>query len=91
MGDATLDLRGLDGGESATVDARVEVGHLLVLVPDGMHVVVDAEVRLGQLDVFEARLEGHDLLRTVEEGPSDEPVVTLHADVRLGQLEVRRG
>jgi len=91
VGDATLDLRGLDGGESATVDARVEVGHLLVLVPDGMHVVVDAEVRLGQLDVFEARLEGHDLLRTVEEGPSDEPVVTLHADVRLGQLEVRRG
>lgn len=91
VGNATLDLRDLDRDEGATVDARVEVGHLVVLVPDDVHVVVDAEVRLGQLDVFDARLEGHDLVRTVEEGPSDGPLVTLHADVRLGQLEVRRG
>jgi len=91
VGNATLDLASLDRADSAAVDARVEVGHLVVLVPADLHVVVDAEVRLGQLDLFDARLEGHDLARTVETGPADEPLVSLHVDVRLGQLEVRRG
>lgn len=91
IGDATLDLRSLPRGTALAVDARVAVGHLVVLVPEELHVVLDAEVDVGQLDVLSGHEEGRDLRRRVETGPSGEPRVTVDVRVRVGQLEVRRG
>ena len=91
VGEATLDLRALPIREAQTyrIDARVDVGHLLVLVPTGVRVAVEARAQLGDVEVFGAETNGRRVHKTV----SDEgrPQVALDLSVRTGQVEVRRG
>ncbi len=89
-GEAVLDLRGLDGLDDATVTARVGLGQLTVLVPRGMSVAIDADVRLGEISApgF-AGVDGDDLHEDLVVGSSDDVTVELDADVRVGELEVR--
>lgn len=91
IGDATLDLSGLTVTELQTyrIDARVDVGHLLVLVPEGVRVSVDARAKVGDVVVFGQEDDGHSAQRTVE--PDGRPQVVLDLSVRTGQVEVRRG
>jgi phage shock protein PspC (stress-responsive transcriptional regulator) len=92
-GDATLDLSQLDAqGGHLAVDARVGVGHLLVLLPPGLPVRVHARAAYGE--VVGAGLgddaNGDDVDRTVLYGTGD-PRVELDVRVGTGQVEVRRG
>lgn len=93
VGEATLDLRSLPVREGSTVavDARVDVGHLVVLVPDGVRVALDARAELGELVLLGERVEGQGLERQVDLGPPGSPQVRLALSVRTGQVEVRRG
>jgi phage shock protein PspC (stress-responsive transcriptional regulator) len=91
VGNATLDLGALRTGDVVSVDAHVDVGRLTVLVPEDVHVRVDARSRLGQVDVFGRTDDGGDAHVVQESGPAGEPLVTVHAEVRLGQVEVRHG
>lgn len=96
-GTATLDLRPLAGTSASvvTVEGTVGGGELLVLVPDDLRVVLDADVGAG-----EYRLTGEDGPRQAEAGfglnnrivfgPDDGPLVRVHATVGVGELEVRR-
>ena len=94
VGEGTLDLRSLprrEGGDPVRLSARLQVGHLLVLVPEGMRLSVTARARLGDL-----LLDGHDTngdhARAARDvGPPGVPQVLLDASVRTGQVEVRRG
>lgn len=91
IGDATLDLRSLNVTEAATyrIDARVDVGHLLVLVPQGIRTSVDARASIGDVVVFGQEDDGQHARKTVE--PDGRPQVVLALSVRTGQVEVRRG
>ena len=93
-GQATLDLRGLRGLESAQVEASVGFGQLTVLVPTGMSVRVDSSVGLGEISADDADLDGDRGGGGREEqfvvGSADDVTVELDLEVGMGQIEVRR-
>lgn len=93
VGDATLDLRNVAVREAATVgiDARVEVGHLLVLLPEGVRIALDARADLGDVDLFGQETNGRKVSEHLELGPAGRPQLRLDLSVRTGQVEVRRG
>ena len=96
-GKARLDLSGLsaDGPDNQPVSAAVSVGELVVVVPPGLTVQVDAKVGLGEI-VRKAGSEagsggthqnGRDLHESVLVG-SGTPDAVLTADVGLGSLTI---
>ncbi len=92
LGEATLDLQGLDtSGRVVRVDARVGVGHLLLLVPEGLTVRITSRVAFGEIDDGRGDpIEGSGLRREVVIGTGD---IQAELDLRVGtgQVEVRRG
>jgi phage shock protein PspC (stress-responsive transcriptional regulator) len=91
VGDATLDLTGLTPQEARTisVDAHVVVGHLLVIVPEGLRVSLSAKAGLGDLDIEGKDYNGRNVSHSADLGPSGTPQVRLALSVRTGQVEVR--
>jgi phage shock protein PspC (stress-responsive transcriptional regulator) len=92
-GEAILDLHGADtSGRVLEVDARVGLGHLLVLVPEGMTVRLDARVGLGEIDLGRGGdpTEGSRVSEDVVLGTGDVEV-ELDLSVGTGMVEVRRG
>ena len=95
-GEGVLDLRGLRGADAAEVEASIGIGHLVVLVPSGMSVAVDAELGLGELTADD--VEGPALERDGDPGrseqfvvgSSDDVTVELDLELGLGKIEVRR-
>ncbi|MFP5219330.1 MAG: PspC domain-containing protein [Actinomycetes bacterium] len=94
-GTATLDLRPLAGTErQVTVEARVGVGELVVLVPEDLRVAMDADVGFGELRTPDgdggARTQtGPGLDRETALGETGRRNVTLDVEVGVGELEVR--
>ncbi len=93
VGEATLDLRSLAVAGDGPVDlsARVDVGHLLVLVPDDLRVRLDARAALGDVLVLGESADGQNVTRQTALGPPGAPQVRLDLRVGTGQVEVRRG
>lgn len=96
-GEATLDLRPLDGSErrGVVVESRVGAGQLVVLVPEDLRVRIDASVGIGELrvtglDGTSETTEGSDVDDVIELGPSGARTVELDVRVGFGNLEVRR-
>jgi hypothetical protein len=99
-GEAELDLRQLDPAalDGRPLSAAVGAGEIVVLVPDGLQVQVDADVRLGEIVVVERdgdrrRLTDGSGERAQEQfvvGDAGDPTVELHLEVAAGQIEVRR-
>ena len=94
VGDAELDLTRLPAGSDVDVEARLGVGELRVYVPADARVVVDAHVGAGNTELFDRSDEGGtDLDRTVRVGPDGPPsgtVITIEAEVGLGNLRVEQ-
>jgi phage shock protein PspC (stress-responsive transcriptional regulator) len=90
IGDATLTVpASLEGGD---VVARVSLGHLQVVVPPGVHVIVDARVKNGDVQGPGGVDEnGRDAHHRFELGPTTAPAVHVDARVGAGMVEVRRG
>ncbi len=90
-GDLEVDLSGLDlSSTSATVTATVGAGELLVVVPDGAEVIVDAHVGAGTMTVFGRQSDGMDTGRhLVEPGREGGGRLVLTARAGFGDLEVR--
>jgi phage shock protein PspC (stress-responsive transcriptional regulator) len=93
VGEATLDLTRLplQEGQTLRVAARVDMGHLLVLLPPQARVAVTAKAELGDLLLDGQDKNGRRVSRTVDYGPAGTPQVRLDLSVRTGQVEVRRG
>jgi phage shock protein PspC (stress-responsive transcriptional regulator) len=93
IGEATLDLRDVVVRESAitAITARVDVGHLVVIVPDDVRIAVHARADWGDVQVLGSDTDGRDATRDTTIGPEGRPQIRLDASVRTGQVEVRRG
>lgn len=90
VGEATLDLSGVT--ESSTVSGRLEIGHLLVLVPEGYGVDLSARAKVGDVKVFGTERDGRKPAQdVVVAAATGKPTITLDLFVRTGYLEVRRG
>jgi phage shock protein PspC (stress-responsive transcriptional regulator) len=94
IGEATLDLTSLptDAGH-IVVTGRVGLGHLIVVIPDGLSVRLHAKAKIGDITEF-----GTDLVngnsgveRTRTYGPAGDPQVDVEALIGTGQVEVRHG
>ncbi|MCU1592573.1 MAG: PspC domain protein [Frankiales bacterium] len=94
VGEATLDLTGLPSdGPHVVVHSKVSLGHLVIVVPDGVAIRVHAKAKIGDITEF-----GHSLVsgngnveRTRSYGPAGDPRVEVEATVGTGQIEVRHG
>jgi hypothetical protein len=91
-GEATLDLRSLRGVEDAMVEARLGLGVLTVLVPQGMSVAVDAEIGEGVIGGSAAPFgeTDDDGRHEFVIGSAEDVTVTLDLEVGVGEIEVRR-
>ena len=95
LGEAELDLTRLPAGSEVSVNARVGFGELLVVVPSDARVTVEGDVGLGSMRLLDdPSIDGTDLHAAVTGEPvggvGDGTVITLDAEVGLGELEVRR-
>lgn len=91
LGSLEIDLRELPwDGEEVAIDANVDVGEIEILVPDGVGVVGNASVDIGQASGLGQSRSGLGDLRLVWDEPGAEGTVLLDAEVNIGQIEIRR-
>jgi hypothetical protein len=80
--DTTVELEGLE------IEASVGIGELVVFLPEGTSVAVDARSGIGEAVVLERRSSGLGSEVTVTDG--DGEMLVLDLDVAIGKVEVRR-
>jgi hypothetical protein len=95
VGNGVLDLSSLDfDGRSVSVDARVDVGNLTIVLPPDVDAEVTAQVDVGNANVFGRQWSGlGQSAQTVVDVGADGPGggdIRITASVDLGDLEVRR-
>ena len=95
IGDAELDLTRLPAGSEVDVETRLGVGSLRIIVPVDARVVVEGDVGVGDLQLFdEPDLDGTDLHRETTSlppsGVEGGTLIHIDAEVGLGELVVRR-
>ena len=87
LGKMTVDLTDatLPGGP---IELTVAMGELVVIIPAGVAVEIEADAGIGELEILDHNESGVDPDLTIEE-----PGATLHLITRvgLGRVEVRRG
>jgi phage shock protein PspC (stress-responsive transcriptional regulator) len=90
LGELVFDLRSVEFPPGETrLRARVDLGRIHVLLPDGVALRADTRAKLGELDLLGGRVEGWEVARRVAEtGPR---VLVLDAEVGLGEIEIGRG
>jgi phage shock protein C len=88
-GTLRLDLRSLPLPPGVTrMDARVDVGALRIVVPEGVALRVRATARLGEIDVLGERVDGAGVEIGLDQ--TGERVLVLDAHVGLGGLRIVR-
>ena len=95
-GDATLDLRQLDSASTSATPQRISVqmgaGELLILVPNGLDVLVDASVGFGDI-THRGGIDGTDTSgadRSTTTVIGERPVqVVVDAQLGLGQITIQ--
>lgn len=91
IGEIVIDLTDLDTDElealnGQTLGVDLGIGHIRVVVPDeGLQVEADASIELGEVILFGDTSDSSDRAR---HGEDDEPLLTVDADLVVGQLEV---
>lgn len=91
IGDATLVLpAGTETAGRGTVRARVGLGHLEIVVPEGLAVVVDAHVQNGDIQGAGFDANGRDVDHRFVFGSRTADALHIDASVGAGQVEVRR-
>lgn len=89
-GKAHLDLSHL-GTTTATIDARIGAGRLIVFVPRQSGVIIDAKVSAGRVFVFGREQDGTgvEVKQAVAPAGRSAGTLTLHLEGGFGDLEVR--
>ncbi len=100
VGKMTLDLTQAQGLAGEEIAASIVVGELLVIVPDGVSLVIDARAGLGEVNVLGTSADGVDSslecagtsrdLTCGEDATRGERVLVLELEVAMGKVEVRR-
>jgi phage shock protein PspC (stress-responsive transcriptional regulator) len=94
LGELDLDLGSVALTSGTTpVEASVGIGSLVITVPEGFALEIDAHAGIGEVNVLGARDEGVNAHQTLSvPGPTPSaPVLDIEADVGLGGIEVVRG
>ena len=94
IGNFTLDLRDVALPQGTTkVDANLGIGNLVVRVPEGAALDIDAHAGAGKVDVLHETSDGTDVDDHViaKNSSPSAPRLELKVDVGFGHLEVRRG
>jgi phage shock protein PspC (stress-responsive transcriptional regulator) len=87
VGQLNLDLSNIGPvTDNTVVRAKVDVGKLVVTVPPGLNVVVNAHAKVGSLDVLSQHDDGHNAAVTAGQGAK----LVIDATVGAGNVEVRR-
>lgn len=93
IGEGTLDLTQLDlgSGETVAITGSVGIGHLVVQVPAGMTVDIEADVSAGELALFGVVNSGVGVSdERLDPGDGSAGTVELDLEAGIGQIEVRR-
>jgi len=97
VGDATLDLTAIDFADAQRlidITVKVDVGNLEIIVPPDVDVTIDANVDVGNADIFRENWGGLGPgSRTVTDLGADGPgggQLRINAEVGLGNVEVHR-
>ena len=91
VGKLTLDLTSPDlRVEDVDVEARIGIGELLVLVPDGVEIVVDAHVGIGNIDALGETESGVDVDLDSRIPGAGAPEISLELDAGIGDIRVQR-
>jgi hypothetical protein len=94
IGQLTVDLTELPvaaaGTEAVLVRARLGIGELVVIVPEGVAVRVEAKAGLGAVKVFDQEEGGLDV-DLVSEPAGAAPALDLRLSVGIGEVRVQRG
>jgi predicted membrane protein len=91
MGKLVIDLRAIDDLEApTTLTASVGTGELVIRVPDGTQVLVEARVGAGQLQIFDEVVDGVGIDRTYRSADFQigEPGLDLDLAAFAGRVEV---
>ncbi len=95
LGEGTLDLThlDLDAGDVVEAEATVAIGHLVVRVPEGAALDIDARASFGEVVILGRSDNGYDVDvdRVVEGDTARSPRIVLDLRVGTGQLEVVEG
>ena len=89
VGDLRVDLSSvvLPAGETH-MKARIDVGQVRVIVPDGVALRVRADAQFGDIDLLEKSTDGYDVEATLDEDGAR--VLVLDAHVGVGAIDVTR-
>lgn len=93
FGEMIIDLTELElePNGRATVDARLGVGSLQVVVPDGVSVEGDASTTLGAVDALDRTAEGNDADVSFRQlGPEGSPTIALDLHTGVGEIDIYR-
>jgi len=91
VGKLTLDLTSPDlRVEDVDVEARIGIGELLVLVPDGAEIVVDAHVGIGNIDALGETESGVDVDLDSRIPGAGAHEISLELDAGIGDIRVQR-
>jgi phage shock protein PspC (stress-responsive transcriptional regulator) len=95
MGELKLDLRGvsdLAALDGRTIDVEGSIGHLEVIVPDGLDVTANAEIHgPGGIQLFGHDSGGIDVRAEAEaDGGIDVPHLTINTTLDVGDIEVKQ-
>jgi phage shock protein PspC (stress-responsive transcriptional regulator) len=94
MGELDLDLGAVALPAGTTpVEASVGIGSLVITVPEGVALEIDAHAGVGEYNVLGDRDDGINPHQTFSFAGStpDAPVLEVEADVGIGNIEVQRG
>jgi phage shock protein PspC (stress-responsive transcriptional regulator) len=94
VGEQVIDLRevaDLDRLDGRTVEVEGGIGHIEVILPDGLAATVRADVDgPGNIKVFELERGGIDTTLNSYDGSTVDPEITIDAQLGVGQIEVHR-
>jgi predicted membrane protein len=95
VGGLKVDLTNAKFGSGAKVSAHGEAAEITVILPPNVDVVGTASAKLGELNVFGQRQDGHKTTVTIYDLGQDQKTgpqtVTLDVGIKLGSIVVERG
>lgn len=92
IGDLAIDLTAVEfPAGTHELNVHLGIGQVVVTVPDGVDVVVDGSLDIGELEVFDLTQDGmgNDIATRYDGDPDDEVTLVLDVDAGIGHAVVR--
>lgn len=91
VADMVIDLSAVDfGGETVELEASIDIGELVVIVPDDVAVEATGQLDIGEVEVLGRASGGLGDVRVTDTSPGDNGSLIVSASADLGRVEVSR-